>query len=223
MTITIRNLVEAHLESAKVILDAAYGGSRSRISSLRRYLALQPDGVFLALLDDLPAGIGGVIDYGAFATVGMVGVLPEMQRRGIGRAIMQHILGWIGEQGCREVTLDATNAGAALYTSLGFDTTGYTCQFQQAERTTVPSVESRIVPASMTDVAAIAAMDRPVFGAQREHVLAALIAGYPARAFISYNKAGDVTGYVIAQEQTLGPWVAHTSEDAEALLLAALA
>ncbi len=45
---------------------------------------------------------------------------PRYRRRGIGRRIMQVILGWLQEQGIRQVSLHATDVGRPLYEELGF-------------------------------------------------------------------------------------------------------
>ena len=90
--IAIRVLTEVDLDAADAIMIPAYGVPRSRKRDLRRYLALQPDGWLLAQLDGQPAGLGGAIDYGPFAYIGLMAVLPSLQRRGIASAIMDRLL-----------------------------------------------------------------------------------------------------------------------------------
>src|SRR5512144_255210 len=118
--ISIRVLTEADLDIADAIMIPAYGVPRSRKRDLRRYLALQPDGWLLALLDGEPAGMGGAIDYGPFAYIGLMAVLPALQRRGIASAIMDRLLAWVAARGCPTALLDASPAGERLYEKLGF-------------------------------------------------------------------------------------------------------
>src|SRR5262245_3409659 len=116
--ITIRILSGEDVDIADAIMIPAYGVPRSRKRDLRRYLALQPDGWLLALLDGEPAGMGGAIDYGPFAYIGLMAVLPALQRRGIASAIMEQLLAWIAARGCPTVLLDASPAGERLYEKL---------------------------------------------------------------------------------------------------------
>jgi hypothetical protein len=73
------------------------------------------------------------------------------------------------------------------------------------------------------DVDAVAAFDRPRFGGARRHVLARLLQEFPSRGRVARRADGGVAGYVIAQPQILGPWMAEDAGAAEALLAAALA
>src|SRR5262249_18344013 len=118
--IIIRTLTEADVDIADTIMMPAYGVPRSRKRELRHYLALQPDGWLLALFDGEPAGLGGATDYGPFAYIGLMAVIPALQRRGIASAIMERLLAWIAERGCPAILLDASSAGERLYEKLGF-------------------------------------------------------------------------------------------------------
>jgi ribosomal protein S18 acetylase RimI-like enzyme len=56
-------------------------------------------------------------------------VAPEARGRGLGRALVEHVVGWARERGAAAVLLDLTDtertaAAAALYSSLGFAPTG---------------------------------------------------------------------------------------------------
>src|SRR5438093_12615489 len=111
MNISIHPFTEAELEAADEVIMAAYNIQHSRKETLHRYLALQQDGSFLAKQDGTIVGFGAVIDYGSFAYVGLMSVLPTMQKRGIGRLLMEHLLAWLDARGCATVLLDATPVG----------------------------------------------------------------------------------------------------------------
>lgn len=53
-----------------------------------------------------------------------LGVAESYQRRGIGRALMVALLKLSAEEGLKDVTLNATDAGAGLYLGLGFEDRG---------------------------------------------------------------------------------------------------
>ena len=54
MHVRVRHVTEADLQVAGTIAMAAYERPQSLEAAVRRSLALQPDGWFLALLDDAP-------------------------------------------------------------------------------------------------------------------------------------------------------------------------
>lgn len=99
---------------------AVDGPSTASLGRLRRYRSLDPTTWLLALDDGEPVGLGGAIDYGTFAYIGLVGVLQDIQRRGIGHAIMARLLALIDARGGRTSLLDAMDTGAALYRKMGF-------------------------------------------------------------------------------------------------------
>ncbi|HEU5102471.1 MAG TPA: hypothetical protein VFU22_25785, partial [Roseiflexaceae bacterium] len=72
------------------------------------------------------------------------------------------------------------------------------------------------------DIAALAAFDAPIFGAERPAVFTALLDEAPERAFIARDADGQISGYLFAQAQTLGPWAARSPAAAEALLATVL-
>src|SRR5437660_4039743 len=95
MSLSIRAMTCADLETAGNIVTAAFGSPYSRADEVRRYLALQPDGWLLATLDGRPVGTVGAMDYGPYAYISLLSVHPAAQRRGIVLALMQHILAWL--------------------------------------------------------------------------------------------------------------------------------
>jgi len=223
MTIAIRTLTPDDIDVADTILMPAYGLPRSRKRELRRYLALQPDGWLLALLDGAPAGLGGATDYGPFAYIGLMAVHPSAQRRGIASALMRELLSWIEARGCPAALLDASPAGVPLYEKLEFTDQDKALQFVQDDCALRPRRSERVGPLHMEELAELGTFDAPIFGANRAAVLAAFLADYPDRAFVARDDSGAIGGFLFAQPQMLGPWVARNPGDAEALLAAALA
>jgi ribosomal protein S18 acetylase RimI-like enzyme len=216
-------MTSADLDAAGAIVTAAFGSPYSRIDEVRRYLAFEPDGWLLATLDDTPVGTVGALDYGPYAYISLLAVHPSAQRRGIGLALMEHILAWLEARGCPMALLDATDFGAPLYRHLGFvedDRTLVLGREGSPVRTRAPG---RAYPVQPADLPALDRFDAPIFGAERGAVLASYLADAPERAFVTRDASGQITGYLFAQARALGPWVADTSADAEVLLAAALA
>jgi GNAT superfamily N-acetyltransferase len=222
MTITIRRLGEDDIDAADAIMMPAYGTPRSRKRELRRYMALEPNSWLLALLDGEPAGLGGATNYGAFAYIGLMAVHPSFQRRGIAIAIMEQLLAWLDAHDCPVVLLDASNAGEKLYEKLGFVDEDKVLVCVQDDCALRPRTSERVTPMREDELAALDAFDAPIFGASRAAVLAAYLADLPDRAFVARDASGQISGYLFAQADTIGPWTACDPDSAEALLAAAL-
>lgn len=224
--IAIRTLTDTDLVMAEEIIRAAYKTTGAQQKTLRRNLQLQPDGWIIALLNGEPVGLVGATDYGSFAYVGLMSVLPQVQRQGVGRALIEYLLGWLDARGCPTVLLDATPEGAALYTQFGFVVDDQAAQWQRnTSEAVVPLSQPatrRVSVLRMQDMEELTAFDAHYFGAGRAAVFAALAREYEERAFIIRNVRGRISGYIFAQARSLGPWVAETPEDAETLLLSAL-
>jgi GNAT superfamily N-acetyltransferase len=236
------------LAIADGIVIAAYPQHVSRAREIRRYLGLQPDGWFLAWEDGVAVGMGGVVSYDDFAYIGLIGVVPERQRQGVGMAVVRHILEWIDGQGIPMALLDASPAGAPLYERLGFVTDDQSEVWQHEAWTAFQADALADIISPNPDVlAALAAYDTPYFGTNRVEVLHTLMREYPGRTLLlddrpiitasdsrrkarqaskkislSVDTPAAITGFLIAQAQSIGPWVATTPGDAEALLRQAL-
>jgi GNAT acetyltransferase-like protein len=120
------------------------------------------------------------------------------------------------------VLLTATPAGEALYERRGFVDQDTMLQFVLNDCALRPDISDQVAPMRTDDLAEVAALDTPIFGANRSVVLAAYLAGYPSRAFVVRDAGGRISGYLFAQVETIGPWVAGDRDSAEALLTAAL-
>ena len=215
----------ADLRQADEILTSAFGFSESRQPELRRYLKLQPDGWFMAARPDgLPVAMVGAINYGAFAYVGMMAVLQKEQRRGIGRALMKYLLADLNRKGCPVVLLDASPSGQPLYQQLGFQDEGLTNIYMLPDALRPYYASSyQVEHIQPADLAELAALDHPIFGADRSEFLRTLLHDLPGRAFLIRNSADQISGYLFAQlNGRLGPWLASNPREAAELLNAAL-
>ena len=222
MSLSIRLLQEADLENADAIVQAAFKSSESRLIDLYMYRKIQPDGWYLASQNGTPVGMVGTTDYAAFAYVGMMAVHPQAQRRGVGLALMRHLLAWLDKQCMPFILLDASPAGQPLYEKLGFVAYNPVVVFQRRSGLTCYDRPPHVQVVSVRDLDELVKYDADVFGADRGKVLHVLLTKFPERAFMLRGKGGQITGYVIAQQSRIGPWVMLQSCDAEELLRAAL-
>ncbi|MCX8062177.1 MAG: GNAT family N-acetyltransferase [Anaerolineales bacterium] len=221
-SIRIRPIQISELGKAKEILDAGYGEAPGRENELKRLSRIQSEGWFFACRGQEPVGIGGAILYDRFAYIGMMAVLPAYQRQGYGRAIFEHILDWLREQGCMTYLLDATPAGAALYRQYHFTELEFARQYicHQPQGQTHPSPKVDLITEDR--IPELVAFDQQYFGANRERLLRVYFADYPHRFLVKRDSNGKIRGFLIAQPQRPGPYVACSVEDAADLLEAAL-
>ena len=151
--------------------------------------------------DGALAGAVVLTRYGAdLASVGMMLVAARHGRRGLGRALMEHLL---AEAGAATVTLFATALGKPLYDKLGFRvirrSAAFTGRFTSA---TADNAAMRTRPAGPADMAAIIDVDKAAFGADRSRLLERLPTF--AEKLLVLQAADGVTGFAAA-------WPNHTS------------
>jgi GNAT superfamily N-acetyltransferase len=218
--IDVRPLSGHELDAAVAVLNSA--GLATPRSGLELYLALQPDGYFAAFDGDECVGTVGAMCYDAFAFVGMMAVRPDHQGRGLGRALMEHLLDWLAARGVSLSVLEATAAGAPLYLKLGYvgghETVVYRRQPGLGHWSAAGAgagTRTRLLEPRELD--ALLPLDRRCFGADRRVVLTRALERWPRRAFLAHDTAGRALGYALARERGVGPWVAVTFEAAAAL------
>jgi GNAT superfamily N-acetyltransferase len=213
------------LDEADRVLMAAYRSS-SRRDELTFYQSLKPNAWLAATADGVPAGLGGVTCYGSFAWLGLMAVDPGMQRRGIGQALVEALVVRAKELGSPAVLLDASDAGAPLYARLGFVVDDHIRVYARETETALtvgnPAAVQRVTPLAREDLPALVEFDTRLFGGPRGALLAVSLHLYAGRVLATHDELGAITGYVVTQEQRLGPWVAATPEAAETLLAHAL-
>ena len=172
------------------------------------------------------AGSVTLTRWGAdYAAVGMMLVAARYERRGVGRALMEHSLRAAGEGAT--VTLFATDMGRPLYEKLGFAEVRRNVSFVGRFRAPSGHGGRGVRAATEADLPAILDLDRTAFGADRGHILARL----PAFADrIAVAEAGGapgrgIAGYAAAWRSTsastvIGPLVAPDGETARRLVTA---
>lgn len=220
--VSVRLMNAGDVEQATEILDSAFGKAVKRREVLCRYLELQPDGYLMACIQDQPVGMAGAINYKKFAYVGLVAVHVNWRRRGIGSLLMEEVIKKLEKEKCRVTILDATEMGAPIYESLGYRDDGTTLTFERKNGHSFDLHDHRIQVVEAKDIPALVKFDEPFFGANRERVFQAYRRDFPERLLMIRDKKGKIGGFILVLDGMLGPWVARSAEDAEALLLAAL-
>jgi predicted N-acetyltransferase YhbS len=191
--------------------------------------ALDPEGLFLAR-----AAGGEVVgaiqcltypsDAGALSWLCNMMVHPSAQRQRIGRRLLRRALVHAAERGARIVGLEATAAARPLYESEGFHAVTTTPRWERIPGTTPrapPPGPFAIYPISSCEIMELWAFDRPRFGANRVAWLADVMAHFPERSFVAFDRAsGAIVGHVLGSARFIGPLVADSPEAAAWLLFA---
>jgi GNAT superfamily N-acetyltransferase len=222
MDISIRILTPDDLDIADGIVTSAFGLTGSRTREIRRYFSLKPNHWILATYRGQPAGVVGATNYGPFTYLGMMTVHKEFQRKGIGQAMLQHMLDWAEVQGIPYLRLDASDAGFPLYLQFGFEVLDQALMFRHPDFSPLSDYQQKVRLLKSQDIQALADFDSPIFGANRTGLFQALLTDFPDRGFAVYDASGDMAGYLFAQTRRLGPWAARSPQAAESLLQAAL-
>lgn len=230
MSTNLRFLAEADIPQVDPILMAAYKRTTSFGPRLLRYLSLEPQGWILAEAEGRPAGMGGLVAMGQTAYVGLVAVSPELQGRGIGKAVVERLVDLAHEKACPRVLLDASPAGRPLYEGLGFravDGIGVWTREAGARGKEVATPARGLATLAQEGglLAEILAFDARTWGDDRSRVLEAYCGDEPSLVAGARDGSGTLKGYAILQREAgiLGPWLAADPGVAEALLAWALA
>ena len=152
-----------------------------------------------------------------YASVGMVIVTGEVQKRGIGRKLMVAMLDRLGD---RNVMLNATQEGMALYSSLGFVPCGIVHQ-HQGPAPSMPLVElrdgERVRPMGPADSELIALYNR-ASGMDRSTLFDALVR---ESSGVVLSRNHEPTGFALLRRfgrgSVIGPIVAPDLEGAKVL------
>lgn len=221
----IRPLTSGDLVAADAVLQASFGVSRSFAPRVARYLAIQPDGWLAYEEDAAVIGTVGGIDHDGVVYVGLMGVLPEAQGRGIGRRLLERLLAWADARGARCAALDATESGARLYERIGFVDSGSTHELiapsLPAPPPSSPRSDLAVTAAAGSDEADIRALDAALFGARRDRMWERLFAECTGRLLIARGRSAQLDGYLCVLPEALGPWGARDRATAAVLLGAA--
>lgn len=174
-------------------------------------------------IDAPDGGLAGSVvlaRYGArHSSVGMMLVAARYGRRGLGRALMTHLLDAAGDA---TVTLFATGMGRPLYESLGFRPIRRNASFIGTFRARPGAADLPGVtrPATEADMVAILEIDKAAFGADRGHVVRRL-PSFAEKIRVLRTDHG-VSGYAAAWQNgnttVIGPVIAPDAGGARRLV-----
>ena len=203
-------------------MQQAYGVSSFRLS-VDRFVTVQPDGLAVVEVNGTVVGAGCCVAYrdGKFGWIGLVATLPGFQHQGIGTAVTEFLSGVLSGHGCAAV-LDASAAGGPVYERMGFADRGITTVMGYAGDGSAPTDDfDECEPLTTDQFDEVVRFDALRFGANRGQLLTMVMQQHPGRGVV-LRRRGKVAGFLVAQESTLAPAVADTSESLTGLINAAL-
>ena len=224
LCITLRVMRQTDLPFADAV--RALAGWNQTLDDWRRFLAMEPDGCYLAERNGQSAGTATTIVYGpTVAWIGMVLVHPDHRRQGVGGALLKRCIEYLRERGVRSIKLDATPAGKRVYDGLGFKDEWPLARWERTNPGSHPErPEARIRDWRESDARLVDRFDTAAFGASRLRLLQALVP--QSRCALVFETApGQIDGYGLMRKGAracyLGP-VAATSTEAGLSLVEAL-
>jgi GNAT superfamily N-acetyltransferase len=163
-------------------------------------------------------GLAGSVVLGQYGTelasVGMMLVATRYGRRGLGGALLEHLL---EATAAGTVYLTATAAGRPLYDKLGFRPIRASAQFI-GEFVPEPGGQPVTRPARGSDLPAILDLDQAAFGADRGFLLRHLASGFASEIRLLPDRAGYAAAWHTGDLTVIGPVIAPDAPSARSLI-----
>jgi len=199
-------------------LTSIEGWSSTRLD-FQELLQFDPDGSFIAEVDEKPVAMVCSSPYGRFGFVSNLIVEREYRHRQYGTFLMKHIIDHLEDRGIIAQLLDGVIEAVPLYERLGF-VKKY--RSMRLEGTVKPQESAYVRHITEDDLDTIGRFDTEFFGAPREKFLCSRFRHFPDLAKV-LEVQGEIIGYIMGSESgdviRIGPWVMMKNLDlAEELL-----
>jgi ribosomal protein S18 acetylase RimI-like enzyme len=194
-------------------------------SDIKRYMEWEPDGCFVAKIDDKYVGHVFSVSYDHLGWIGLLRVDPNFRKRGIGSELMKQAISYLHDTGVKVIKLEAVQNAVNLYRRLGFKEEFDSLRFRVVvqnlsvmEHTFSMNSSERVEirPMKNKDILSIAELDSLYFRAPRTKVLRTLFQEFPHLCFVA-DTGNTLIGYVMCRKSTsgtykIGPWVSDPEE-----------
>lgn len=211
MVVELRRLTPSDLDFA--LSQVRREGWSTGHAALGACLAHDPDGAFVASVEDHPVGMVTTVAYREVGFIGNLIVEPEHRSRGIGRRLMERGLEHLSAIGISTVRLDGDPPGIPLYRSLGFVDEYESLRYRHTVSSVVTDGAEPLAP---LDLSAVFDLDREAFGDDRSRLLRLLFDRASAAAWTRCE--GRPTAYGLALDMgevvRIGPVVAVDMDSA---------
>lgn len=185
----------------------------------RRFLALEPDGCFVAELDGEPVATTTTCVFESIAWIAMVLVDKPARHQGIATRLVDHAVQYLEGRGVQTVRLDATPLGRPVYERLGFVAEYELVRLQGTGPAVVP--DSSVDLDIPNDFSAPAKLDQEISGTDRSRLLEAMFRERPDATRVAVDGSRTI-GYAMlragSRATQIGPSAALTPDAGCALL-----
>jgi ribosomal protein S18 acetylase RimI-like enzyme len=199
-------------------------GWDNTVADAKRSLLLEPEGCFVANLDNEKVGIVNSFLYDNVGWVGNLIVRPEVRSKGVGEELMKHAINRLKTEGAESIRLDAVEKAITLYQRLGFRHEWRSLRYVgNSEPRTFDDI-TFIKPAEINE---IARFDKKYFGLNRKKLLEKIRDEFPLLCY-KFSTSGKIKGYIMARllndSVKIGPWICSPDDEnhAEGLLHAVM-
>lgn len=191
---------------------------------IKRLVAYEPNGCFIAHVDQKRVGHIFCIAFGKVGWIGVLNVDPWYRRQGIGTLLMKKAVHYLRNLAVDTIKLEAVPVIAELYHKLKFINEFDSLRFMKNNKRFENDVGPHVKQMRGGDLEAIAEFDSKYFGVHRSRVLHRLYMDLPECCFLSHVNsqiAGYIMFYPIEKGYRIGPWVCnpHFPQVARALIL----
>lgn len=211
----IREMTLVDVDSVGAVTSA--GGFGDRREFFGTVIAMRQCRPIVAIAEGRPIGTGLGTIHGDVGWVGVIFVVPELRRRGIGRALTEAVCDILAGAGCRSLVLVATDLGRPLYERLGFreQTRYHMFAGNPLDVAPVPPPGASLRPVRPSDLDAIEALDREATGERRRPLIEA---NAGSGWLIEDEGTAGLRGFVLPTHRGNGSLIAVRPIDAVCLL-----
>nr|MDO8099385.1 GNAT family N-acetyltransferase [Candidatus Njordarchaeota archaeon] len=199
--VSIRRLEDEDLNFAYEIV--ALERWNVRREDLKRMLAYEPDGCYIAKTKHGPAGHIFSVSYGRLGWVGLLIVRPDCRNKGIATRLMKEAINYLLSRKVETIKLEANPEVANLYRRLGFVDEYDLLRLVGINRKPTFIQDRHMYKMRPDEISWILKFDAKYFGAERTKVLNKLYQEYSNLCFVSYIGT-DIVGYIMCRKANFG-------------------
>jgi GNAT superfamily N-acetyltransferase len=186
-------------------------------SDFDNLMAFEPDGCFVARVDERPVGIITSTSYGPYAFIGTLIVRLEDRNRGIGESLLMHAMRHLQSKGVAAIELDGVFQATSLYRRLGFQDKYLSLRFARPPCEAPPGCKLlRPQPAQE-----IVDFDFRMTGIRRERILELYLRQYRDAVYMIEGEALLAYAFVRPRSggsMAIGPLVSIDGDAAERIM-----
>jgi len=174
-----------------------------RREDLKRMLAYEPDGCYIAETKHGLAGHIFSLSYGRLGWIGLLSVRPECRNKGIATRLMKEAINYLLSRKVQTIKLEANPEVTNLYRRLGFVDEYDLLRLIGVSRKSTFLQDRHVHRMRPDEISRIVKFDAKYFGAERTKVLNKLYQEYSEFCFISYVRT-DIAGYIMCRKANFG-------------------